>query len=301
MAGTSMVRFLYSVVPPLPFRPATRSVSSGKPACGASFISIPRSVPTSTTSLSFPRASHSRAIASAGKTCPPVPPPAINNFIAETSAKQRRSKLRHYKENKSASTRELRGLLRDIQKHSGAQQHHQQTRSAVADERQRNALRGHHSEDHGEIDERLPQNHGCDSQSEQTAKGIGRREGRANSTPAVNDKKRDDEQRTDEAEFFANHGVDEIGMSLGQVEKFLFAFHQADAGEAAGTHGDERLPQLKASALGVGGGIPKGEKARHAIRSERDKEIKSGHGCREASRDPFPRESRDEENRRRKQ
>jgi hypothetical protein len=68
IAGASIAKFLSNVAPPLPFKPATRSISSGSPACGTSFISIPRSVPTSTTSLSFPLESHSWAIASAGKT-----------------------------------------------------------------------------------------------------------------------------------------------------------------------------------------------------------------------------------------
>jgi len=54
-----------SVDPPLPFQSRDRSVSSGNPASGTSFISIPRCVPTSTTSLSLPRDIHSRAIASA--------------------------------------------------------------------------------------------------------------------------------------------------------------------------------------------------------------------------------------------
>ena len=36
-------------------------------------------------------------------------------------------------------------------------------------------------------------------------------------------------------------GVDKIGVRFGQEEKFLAAFHQADAGQAAGTNGDERL------------------------------------------------------------
>src|SRR5262245_14237233 len=176
MAGSSIVRFLKNVAPPLPFRPATRSVSRGRPACGTSFISSPRWVPTSTTSLSFPRESHSRATAIAGKTCPPVPPPAINNFMAETAAKQGRSMLRPCKGNKSASTRGLRRLLRDIEQHTGAQEHHQQTRTAITDEWQRNALCWHHSENYGKVDQRLPQDHGCNSQREQTAKGVGRSE-----------------------------------------------------------------------------------------------------------------------------
>ena len=40
--------------PPMPFSPAARINSSGKPACGTSFASIPRSVPTNTTRLLWP-------------------------------------------------------------------------------------------------------------------------------------------------------------------------------------------------------------------------------------------------------
>jgi hypothetical protein len=68
----------------MPFNPATRIVSSGSPVCGTSLASIPRSVPTITT-LRTPcgsRRNHSLATASAGKTWPPVPPPAISRHLA---------------------------------------------------------------------------------------------------------------------------------------------------------------------------------------------------------------------------
>src|SRR6202166_3214718 len=122
MAGASLKRFLSSVLPPLPFRPATRSVSSGRPACGTSFISIPRVVPTSTTSLSLPRDNHSRAIAIAGKTCPLLPPPAINSFTPISR------KPTSHKGFSSASLSLFGGLLTDIQDHASCQQHYQQTR-----------------------------------------------------------------------------------------------------------------------------------------------------------------------------
>ena len=58
-----------------------RTSSSLKPASGTSRVSSPRAVPTNRTSA--PCASrNSRAIASAGITCPPVPPPAINTRSA---------------------------------------------------------------------------------------------------------------------------------------------------------------------------------------------------------------------------
>ena len=126
----------------------------------------------------------------------------------------------------------------------------------------------------------------------------GRRKGRADAAPTVNDKERDDEQRADETEFLANHGIDEIGVRLGQVKQLLLAFHQADAGKPSGAHSNQRLPQLKASALRVGAGIPKREKAGHAIRSQRDQQIERGESHRESGGDPFPGKSRDKQNRR---
>src|SRR5690242_20068874 len=114
-----MAKFLIKIVPPLPFRPPTRNVSSGRPACGTSFISIPRFVPTNTTSLSLPRDIHSRAIASAGKTCPPVPPPAIKSFITEALDVGGHSKLRVLE--CVASPSRLSRLLPDVQEHARGQ------------------------------------------------------------------------------------------------------------------------------------------------------------------------------------
>src|SRR6266478_57498 len=167
IAGTSIARFFKSVAPPLPFSPATRSVSRGNPACGTSFISIPRCVPTSTTSLPIPLESHSCAIASAGKTCPPVPPPAISNFT--------------WRVRSSCLCR----LLRDIQQHSGCQQHGEQTGSTIADERERNSFGWHHAEHHREIDQRLAQHHGRDAQREQASEPVRRSERRAHAAPAI--------------------------------------------------------------------------------------------------------------------
>src|SRR6266478_460836 len=217
--GPSIARFLTSVPPPLPLSPATRSVSSGSPACGTSFISIPRCVPTSTTSRSVPRDIHSRAMASAGKTWPPVPPPAISSFMPYA-----RSPCR------------LRGLLRNIQEHAGGQQHHQQTRATVADKRQRNPFRRHHAQHHSKINERLKQNHRCDTESEQPPKSIRRPKSRTQAAPAVHREQRDDNHRAEKAQFLANHCVNEIGMRLRQIKKFLLALHQAHTGKSTGAN-----------------------------------------------------------------
>ena len=142
-------------------------VSSGSPACGTSRASIPRSVPTNTTPLSpsLPRRSHSFATASAGKTCPPVPPPAINKFFA------------------SALTSVC--VLADVQQHSGCQKHSEQARSSVADERQRNPLRRHQAEHYAQIDQRLAHDHRRDPDSKQTPESVRRFHRGHESAPAV--------------------------------------------------------------------------------------------------------------------
>src|SRR5437879_409392 len=222
IAGASIAKFLTSVGPPLPFKPATRSVSSGSPASGTSFISIPRSVPTSTTSLSFPLASHSRAIASAGKTCPPVPPPAIKSFTVDATARQGRSMLRPWNGDSSAAALVsscFRRTLRNIQENAGCQQHDQQTRSAIADERQRHPFRWHHSEHDGKINQRLAQHHRRDSQRQQPSESIRRAERSAHSSPAINHKERDNGDRPKKAQFLADNRINKIRVRLRQIEE----------------------------------------------------------------------------------
>jgi len=79
--------------------------------------------------------------------------------------------LRPYKDNRS-QPRGLRRLLRNIQQHTRRQQHHQQTRASVADERQRDSFRGHHPSNHGKINQRLAQDHGGDSHRQQAPESV---------------------------------------------------------------------------------------------------------------------------------
>src|SRR5256884_2453726 len=252
IAGASIDIFLINVAPPLPFKPATRNVSSGSPACGTSFISIPRSVPTSTTSLSFPLASHSRAIASAGKTCPPVPPPAISNFtgLARSSC--------------------FRRALRNIQQNAGGQQHDQQTRSAIADEGQRNSLRRHHPKDDSKINQRLSQDHRGNSQRQQAPESVRGAKRSAHSAPGINHKEHDDSDRPEKAQFLADDRINKIRVRFRQIEELLFALHQAHACESAGANCDERLQQLKSSALRIGVRMQKSHQSGLPVRPLRD-------------------------------
>src|SRR5271165_622731 len=174
-----MARFFTSVIPPLPFNPATRRVSSGNPAAGTRRISMPRCVPTRTTSRSLPRESHSWAMAMAGKTWPPVPPPAMSSFTEGPSP--------------------FRALLPDVEQNAGSQQHHQQTGPAVTDERQRDAFCRHHAQHHGEVDERLAEHQGGDARREQASEIVRRGECGAQTTPAVDGEESQHQERAKEA------------------------------------------------------------------------------------------------------
>src|SRR5579862_7071298 len=224
---------------PMPFKPADRMVSSGKPACGTNFISIPRSVPTNSASLLASRLSHSRATASAGKTWPPVPPPAISSFKFLGSAG-------------SPSAFLSSPLLADVEEHAGRQKHDEQAGATIAYKRQRDALRWHHPQHHAEIDERLGRHHHRDTHRQEAAEVVRGAKGGAQPTPGVGGKESQNDGASDEAEFLAQDRENEIGVRLGNIEELLLTLHQADSEKAARAHCDQRLDQLEAAALGIG-------------------------------------------------
>src|SRR5579871_4423473 len=121
------------------FNCPTRISSSGNPASGTSRVSSPRAVPTNRTSALCASLS-SRAIASAGITWPPVPPPAIKTRslfpVPCTSV----------------------NLTRNIQQHAHPSQRNEDRSSTRRDKRQRNPLRRQERQHHAHIEEGLNQN-----------------------------------------------------------------------------------------------------------------------------------------------
>src|SRR5579872_3673472 len=210
---------------PIPLRPAERISSSWKPASGTSRDSIPRCVPTKTTSLFSWRPSHSRATAMAGITWPPVPPPAMSNF----------------KPLPRLSTHSFTRPLADIQEHASTQKHDEKTRAAIAHERQRNSFRRHHAQHNAQIDQGLARHHDGNPQSQEASEIIGGAKTGFESPPGVNREEGQYEHAADKAQLLAQDSVDEIGVRLGKIEEFLAALHQADAGQAARSNGDKRL------------------------------------------------------------
>src|SRR6266404_7043221 len=317
IAGASFATFFTNFIPPIPLRPAERIVSRRNPACGTKRASIPRSVPTNTTSLSAPRAIHSRAIASAGKTCPPVPPPAISSFkfrcpasgifpwrqylacpdagraggfaalgTSKPTARCRRHEVLFFA---PASFR----LLTDIQEHTGGRQHNHQARTAITNEGQWNAFGGHHSQHHAQINQRLAQHHDRDAQRGEAPKFVGGLKRGTHSPPTVGREYFNDDRSTDKSHLFAQHGVNKIGVRFRQIKKFLLALHQANAGKSSRAHRDQRLQQLKAASLRVRQGIQERHHAFVAIGDTNDQQINNGQRSQSGADNIFDVQARD--------
>ena len=98
---------------------------------------------------------------------------------------------------------------------------------------------------------------------------IGGAEGGAQAAISEHDEEDEDEHGAEEAEFFSDVGVDEIGGRFGEVEELLHALHVAAAHEAAGADGDEGLVDVEACALRVEVGVQEGQHARRGATGPR--------------------------------
>ena len=152
-------------------------------------------------------------------------------------------------------------LAREIEEYAEAGEGEEDRCPAVRDERERDAFRRHQGEDHADVEEGLHQHSRGNAEGEEACKGILRETGRAHAAIAEHHKEADDDDCPDEAEFLCDVREDEVRMRFGQIEKFLPAFHEAEAVEAARTHSDKRLDGVEAGLLRVLPWIQKGEHA----------------------------------------
>src|SRR4051812_5474447 len=114
-------------------KPETANASNAKPASGTRRASILPGVPAKVTSA--PRACSASAIASAGTTCPAVPPAA----------------MRHRTPLALGST-----MHGDVKENAHAREREQQVGAAVGDERERDSGQRRDAQDSREIDDGLP-------------------------------------------------------------------------------------------------------------------------------------------------
>src|ERR1039458_8839367 len=165
---------------------------NGKPALGTRRVSRPRAVPTN--AAACPCSRSSSAMARAGITWPPVPPPARTIFIS------------------------IR-LLRDVEQHAHAGQGDDERRAAVGDERQRNPLGGEQSQHDADVEKGLDADHGGDADGQNPGEIVTRPPRRAQSAEAEKRKGRNEAHRSDQSQLLGDHGEDEVGLRLGQIEE----------------------------------------------------------------------------------
>src|SRR5919201_6367963 len=112
-------------------KPATRNVSSSKPASGTSRASSRSGDPANVTRTS--RCTSASATASDGSTCPAVPPAAITH--------------------RSSPLRDM--TTGDVKEDADGEERHDERRAAVGDEGQRNPGQRSEPEHGGQVDHRL--------------------------------------------------------------------------------------------------------------------------------------------------
>src|ERR1019366_1221697 len=132
-------------------------------------------------------------------------------------------------------------MFRNIEKDAERGQRHKKRTAAKADHGQRNAFGRHHAEHDADVEEGLDDQHGGDSERQVTAEFIGDQHSGADAAPENDHEAEQYGDRPEQAEFFADDGVDGVGVGFGQVEQFLAALHQADAHGATRSDGYLRL------------------------------------------------------------
>src|ERR1700733_4380634 len=208
---------------PTRFKPPISINSSGKPDGGTSLASKPLRVPMKTDGC--PSASSSRATASSGITCPPVPPPAITMVaIAFASSVSR--------------------VLADAQQHPQTNQRAHQRTAARADHRKRNALGGPHAEHHAHVDESLNDDRRRHAQREVAPEIVVRHPIQLEAAPQNDQESGQNRSATPQSQLFADHRINKIRVRLRQIQNLLFALHEAEAQRPAAANRDFRLLHL---------------------------------------------------------
>src|SRR5882762_5287391 len=172
-------------------------------------------------------------------------------------------------------------LLRDIQQHANAHQSHEQRRSAVGNERQRNAFRRHQPQHDADVDESLQHDHAGDSDRQEASKVILSAQRRARPAPEKNRKKDDDGKRPHQPQFFSGDGKNKIRMWFGKIKQLLLPFHQAQSGNAAGRNRNQRLNNMETKPLRVSVRIQKRQYAIFPVGDLKDQKIKRQERSRE--------------------
>ena len=125
----------------------------------------------------------------------------------------------------------------------------QEVRAAVAEERERHALRRQRLADHAEVEHRLEEDDERHADDEVAAEAVRRLARDVDGVGEERGEEDEDADREEDAELLRADGEDEVRMRLGQVVVLLHRLAEARAPESAVLDGDERLLDLIGRAL----------------------------------------------------
>src|ERR1035437_2440578 len=132
-------------------------------------------------------------------------------------------------------------LPRDAEQNADASEHRQQVRAAVADERQRQTFVRQRAGDDADVDRGLQTDEQRDANREQSAEGVAGMERDVNAAERDDDEGKNNQQRGEQTQFFADDGKNKIGVMFWNPAEFLASVAEAKAGPAAGAERDHRL------------------------------------------------------------
>src|SRR6185436_19309278 len=251
--------------------PEIENVSSSYPAAGTSCASARSGDPANVTWT--PRARSASATASAGSTCPAVPPAAIRHRSCDSS------------------------IRRHIQEDADRRQLDDQVRAAVGDERQRDPGERRESQNGHEIDRRLTADERDETGREVLSEGVPARQRDAESGPREERVGEDHAGRADEPELLADDRQDHVRVRFREVVDLLDSLAEPFAEQPARAEPDLRLHDLEAAPLRVVPRVEEAEEAVAAVRLEPDRdgaerEREPARGAQHAPRYPGDEEQR---------
>jgi hypothetical protein len=195
-----------------------------------------------------PRDLSASATASAGRTCPAVPPAAIRHLgdCCDTTVDG------------------------DVKEDPDGSEADHEARAPVGDERKRHACERREPHDRAHVHSRLAANQRSQPRGEPLPEGIAAAEGDVEARVGKERERTDHREDADQAELLADDGEDHVRRCLGQVVDLLHALAEADAEDPSRSQGDHRLHGLEARSLRVMPGVEEAEDARAAVRLEPD-------------------------------
>ncbi len=149
--------------------------------------------------------------------------------------------------------------------------------SAVAHQRERQALRRKHAHVDADVDERLnadPQSEAGGQIALKPEARLGGKPRDVETAPDECDKQRKSQCDAGQPQLFRQHGEQEVRVRFRQIEELLDALSEADTEPLPAADRDERLRELKTAVVRIIPGMQKGRDAAQAIAGGHGEECK---------------------------